>query len=186
MPGQPQPAPVALIGPMAAGKTSVGRTLARILARDFIDTDKEIVRVHGPIPALFEEHGEAEFRRREAATVAESLRPGAVVSLGGGAVLDAGTRELLRDATVVLITVTEGAVVDRISNDKRPLLTQDGVQAWRRIWQEREPVYRALAHAEADTSHRPMRRVAEEVAAWVLEHEHPGAASTEESGTLRV
>lgn len=179
------PAPVVLIGPMAAGKTSVGRSLARLLARDFIDTDKEIVRLHGPIPAIFAEHGERHFRQLEAEAVAASLRAGAVVALGGGAVLHEGTRALLQGATVVLVTVTPEAVAARIDNDRRPLLAEGGLDAWLRISSERESVYRALADAEADTSTRPMRRVAEELAAWVLEHEHHGGRITEE-GTARV
>lgn len=171
--------PVVLIGPMAAGKTSVGRILARILCREFVDTDKAIVREHGPIPDIFAERGEDAFRELEADTVAAALRSGAVVSLGGGAVLHEATQLLLEGATVVMITVSEEAVAARIDNNKRPLLREEGVVAWRRIAAEREPLYRRFAHAIADTSHRPMRRVAEEVAAWVLEHEHSGGIENE-------
>ncbi|WP_293696659.1 shikimate kinase [uncultured Agrococcus sp.] len=180
------PRPVVLIGPMAAGKSSVGRTLAKVLAREFIDTDKVIVRDNGPIPEIFAELGERGFRELEANVVAEALRPGAVVSLGGGAVLDEGTRARVADSTVVLITVSEAAVASRIDNNKRPLLAEEGIVAWRRITAEREPLYRQLADAVADTSHRPMRRVAEEIAAWVLEHEHPGSESKKERGITSV
>lgn len=181
------PPPVALIGPMAAGKSSVGRILARVLSREFIDTDKAIVRDHGPIPTIFAERGEEGFREVEAETVAAALRPGAVVSLGGGAVLREDTQRLLKQATVVLITVSEEAVAVRIDNDKRPLLAEEGVVAWRRITDAREPIYRSLADAVADTSHRPMRRVAEEVAAWVLECEHQGGVVNEkERGATSV
>ncbi|HIY67099.1 MAG TPA: shikimate kinase [Candidatus Agrococcus pullicola] len=180
------PRPVVLIGPMAAGKSSVGRMLAKVLAREFIDTDKVIVRHNGPIPEIFAAQGERGFRELEASVIAEALRPGTVVSLGGGAVLHEGTRARIADATVVLITVSESAVERRIDNNKRPLLAEEGIVAWRRITAEREPLYRQLADAVADTSHRPMRRVAEEIAAWVLEHEHPGSGKTKERGVISV
>lgn len=181
------PPPVALIGPMAAGKSSVGRMLSRILCREFIDTDKAIVRKHGPIPEIFASRGEDGFRELEAETVAASLRPGTVVSLGGGAVLHGATQKRLQDATVVLVTVSEEAVAPRIDNNKRPLLAEEGIVAWRRIAEARQPTYKMLADAVADTSHRPMRTVAEEVAAWVLEYEHPGGAVHEkERGATSV
>ena len=166
------PPPVALIGPMAAGKSSVGRRLAKILSRDFVDTDRRVTAEHGPIPAIFEEQGEAVFRQLEHEQVAKSLLPGHIVALGGGAVLNEATRALLAEATVVLVTVTESAVAARIDNDRRPLIAEGGVSAWRRIAADREPIYRQLAHVEADTSRRPIAHIAEEVAAWVLEHEH--------------
>ena len=102
--------PVALIGPMAAGKTSIGRKLASRLGRTFADTDRLVVLEHGPIPEIFAERGEAAFRHWEAQAVQHALTPGTVVALGGGAVLDADTRALLREqATVVLVTVDERA-----------------------------------------------------------------------------
>lgn len=171
--------PVALIGPMAAGKSSVGRRLARLLAREFIDTDKVIVREHGDIPSIFAEHGEAVFREYEHAAVAASLLPNRIVSLGGGAVLHEGTRALLESATVVLVTVSEQAVAGRINNDRRPLLRDGGVAAWRRIAEARAPLYKELAALEADTSRRPMTQIAEEIAAWVLEHEHRAGVGDE-------
>ncbi|MFX5684625.1 shikimate kinase, partial [Acinetobacter baumannii] len=82
-----------LIGPMGAGKTSVGRRVARALGEPFSDTDKIVVRDHGPIPDLFRAHGEAHCRSRERDAVAEALERGGVVALGGGAVLDPVTRE---------------------------------------------------------------------------------------------
>lgn len=179
--------PVVLIGPMAAGKSSIGRRLARLLSRDFIDTDKRIVAEHGPISEIFSDFGEEHFRELEHAAVEQSLVEGHIVALGGGAVLHPATRELLSDATVVLVNVSEQAVASRIDNDKRPLLRQDGIAAWRRIANEREPIYRALATLEADTSRRPMVRIAEEIAAWVLEHEHRlqhGTTTADRSGRI--
>ena len=99
--------PVALIGPMAAGKSSLGRKLAARIGRTFADTDKLVALEHGPIPQVFAEHGEAAFRRWEAEAVRHALVPGAVVALGGGAVLDERSRALLAHATVVLVTVLQ-------------------------------------------------------------------------------
>ena len=76
--------PVVLIGPMGAGKTRVGKRVARLLDVGFTDTDKVIVAEHGPIADLFAEHGEPYFRRLERAAVVAALETDHVVSLGGG------------------------------------------------------------------------------------------------------
>ena len=158
--------PIALIGPMAAGKTSLGRKLATRMGRTFADTDRLVVLEHGPIPEIFAEHGEPVFRRWEAQAVQRALTPGTVVALGGGAVLDEGTRALLREqATVVLVTVDEIAAERRLSGGGRPLGV-GGIADWRRIAAERDPIYRELADLTVDTSRRPMRVLAEEIAAW--------------------
>src|SRR5690606_15424444 len=91
MTSEADPLTLVLVGPMAAGKTSVGRRVARRLGVAFVDTDKRIVATHGPIPAIFAEHGEAHFRDLERAAVAEALSEGGVISLGGGAVTQADT-----------------------------------------------------------------------------------------------
>ncbi|MGT2426931.1 shikimate kinase [Amnibacterium kyonggiense] len=153
---------------MGAGKTSVGRRLAKHLDRRFADTDAVIAALHGPIPQLFAEVGEPGFRAVEREVVQRELRAGGVVSLGGGAVLDPTTREALVDCTVVLLTVSDVAVAERLASDRRPLLT-DGIESWRRIAAEREPVYRAIADVVVDTSRRPMTRIAEELAAHLQE-----------------
>jgi shikimate kinase len=114
---------IALIGPMGAGKTSVGRRLAKHLDRRFVDTDAVIVAEHGAIAHLFSTVGEGAFRGIERDVVQRELRTGGVVALGGGAVLDPTTRAALADCTVVLLTVSEQAVEERIAGGKRPLLT---------------------------------------------------------------
>ena len=154
---------VALIGPMGAGKTSVGRRLARHLGGRFVDTDAVIAAEHGPIPHLFATVGEGAFRALERDVVQRELRAGGVVALGGGAVLDESTRAALADCTVVLLTVSEEAVAARLESGSRPLLTE-GLASWRRIAAEREPLYRALADVTVDTSRRPMTKIAAELA----------------------
>ncbi|ROQ41046.1 shikimate kinase [Frondihabitans sp. PhB188] len=159
--------PVVIIGPMGAGKTSVGKRVAKALGATFIDTDKAIVREHGPIPRLFETLGEPAFREIERDAVAAALRSPAVVSLGGGAVLDDSTRDRLGGHRVVLLTVTPEAVESRISGSDRPLLHHDGIAAWKAIAAERAPIYAALADITLDTSHRPLSHVVDDIVSWV-------------------
>ena len=160
---------VALIGPMGAGKSSIGRRLAKALSRPFIDTDTVIAQQHGPIPEIFAQHGEEVFRRWEAEAVAQALdTPGAVVALGGGSVLDAGTRERLASADVVLLMSTAEAVLARIKTGGRPLLAEDP-GAWQRILDERRPLYESLATITVDTAGRPKDEVAAQLKEWVEE-----------------
>lgn len=164
----PEALTLVLVGPMGAGKTSVGRRVARTLAVPFIDTDRRIVAEHGPIPELFSSRGEDEFRRIEREIVAEVLAEGGVISLGGGAVTQAETRLLLRDVPVVLLSVSAEAVADRIRTGGRPLLAggDDPVQRWQRIFDDRRAWYDEVADVEFDTSRRPMARIAEEITTW--------------------
>jgi shikimate kinase len=157
--------PVVLIGPMGAGKTRIGKRVARILGTGFVDTDKLIVAEHGPIPAIFASQGEAHFRALERAAVTAALAGDAVVALGGGAVLDDQTRADLTNQRVVLVTVSPQAVAPRIANARRPLL-RDGLTDWERIYAERRHLYEQLAKLTVDTSHRPIDAVAKEVAEW--------------------
>jgi shikimate kinase len=158
--------PVVFIGPMGAGKTRLGKRVARILGRGFTDTDKVIVARHGSISDIFDTHGEVYFRALEREAVADALRSTDVVSLGGGAVLDADTRADLAGLPVVLLTVSAEAVQDRLEDGRRPLV-RDGVTSWTRIFESRRPLYEALATHVIDTSGRKMDDVAEEVVAWL-------------------
>lgn len=156
-----------LIGPMGAGKTSIGRRVARALGRPFRDTDRIVVRDHGPIPAIFAAHGESYFRELERTAVAEALTAGGVVALGGGAVLDAETRERLAAHHVVLLTVAPHVVASRIHGDDRPLLGgEDPVERWLRIYEERRPLYEAAADIAFDTSSGPLSGVVDDIVAW--------------------
>ena len=156
---------VVLIGPPAAGKTRIGKRLAKRLERPFIDTDHEIVAEHGPIPQIFAEYGEPHFRRLERETVARALGEHAVVSLGGGAVLDPDTQADLASASVILLTVKAEAVASRIGNAKRPLVTD--MASWQALVDSRAELYASLADYSTDTSTRPLDAVVEEIALWV-------------------
>lgn len=156
---------VVLIGPMGAGKTRVGKRVARLLDVGFTDTDKVIVAEHGPIADLFADHGEPYFRELERAAVQAALATDHVVSLGGGAVLDPATQQDLLEQRVAFLTVSARAVEGRLGEGKRPLI-RDGVNDWQRILDERRDIYEGLSDLTIDTSHRPYDSVAEEVAAW--------------------
>jgi len=163
---------VVLIGAPGSGKTKVGKRVARALGTAFVDTDRMIVAKHGPIADIFDQHGEPRFRELERIEVAEALQRNAVVSLGGGAILDARTRQELGGCRVALLTVTAEAVASRIGGAKRPLL-RGGLADWQRLVEQRRPIYEQLAGRSWDTSEAPLDEVAAEIARWI---EEDGAA----------
>lgn len=160
---------VVLIGPPAAGKTRLGKRLAKRLGVAFVDTDARVVAEHGAIAEIFAERGEPHFRALERAAVAAALREGGVVSLGGGAVLDPDTRADLAGLRVVLLTVQPEAIAQRIAGGKRPLVTD--IESWKRLVAERAELYASLAEYTADTSSRPIETIVEEIADWVEQEE---------------
>ncbi|MHB1171534.1 MAG: shikimate kinase [Lacisediminihabitans sp.] len=161
------PAPwLVVIGAPGAGKTRVGKRVARLLAVDFVDTDRRIVAKHGPIAQLFAERGEEYFRQLERVEVAKALGEAAVVSIGGGAVLNTETQAELAAHRVALLTVSAEAVAARIVGTKRPLLA-DGIDSWQRLVDARREIYERLAARSWDTSERPIDQIAGEIAEWV-------------------
>lgn len=163
---------VVLIGPPGAGKTRTGKRVAQALGLPHIDTDKVFVAEYGPIHEFFAAHGEAAFRGIERGLVAEAVAEDAVVSLGGGAVLDEGTQSLLAGLPVVQLTSSSEAIRERIEREpgeaaKRPLLADGGLAAWEALVAQRQPIYDRLADFTVDTSHKPYEGVAEEVVAWL-------------------
>ncbi|MEY9850837.1 shikimate kinase [Leifsonia sp. EB41] len=169
---------IVLIGPPAAGKTRVGKRLAKRLGLSFVDTDAVVVADHGAIAEIFAEHGEPYFRALERTAVAEAVgRPG-IVSLGGGAVLDPDTQADLAATRVVLLTVRAEAIAARITNRKRPLVTD--LESWKRLVAARTPLYESLADYTADTSTRPIDTIVEEIARWVESGRTEHGQSTEQ------
>jgi len=135
---------IALIGFMGAGKSTVGREVARLTERPFVDTDAAIERRHGPIPAIFEERGEPEFRRLEEEVVVEALGTDepAVIALGGGAVTVEGIRERLETrAFTVWLEVAVDDAWARVSRSNRPLARDE--TAFRELFERRADVYLA-------------------------------------------
>jgi shikimate kinase/3-dehydroquinate synthase len=135
---------LALIGFMGAGKTTIGRELARLTHRPFVDTDEEVEKRFGPIGELFE-RGEPEFRRIEEQIVAEALAgPTAVIALGGGAVLSEATRKRLRrSAFVAWVLVDVETAWSRVRDSGRPL-ARDREQ-FGRLFDDRAEMYDLLA-----------------------------------------
>ena len=130
MPTEPAPDPgegnIVLTGFMGTGKSTVGRILAERLGRRFVDTDEVIEARHGPIPALFADHGEDRFRELEREVAAElGQRRGLVVSTGGRTMLDPANQDTLgARATVVCLVASVDALVGRLRDEAehRPLL----------------------------------------------------------------
>lgn len=157
---------VVLVGPMGAGKTTVGELLASAWDVALRDTDRDVEQTAGkPISEIFVDSGEAHFRELESAAVAAALADhDGVLALGGGAVLDAGTRELLRDHTVVFLHVGLTDAVKRVGlGTARPLLLGNVRARIKALLDERLPVYRAVATITVDTDGRSAAEVAEDV-----------------------
>lgn len=155
-----------VIGAPGAGKTRVGKRVARLLRVSFVDTDRRIVMRHGPIAQIFTGRGEDHFRKLERLEVQRALAERAVISLGGGAVLDPDTQRELEGLPVVLMTVSAEAVAGRIGT-RRPLLREGGVEAWEKLVEARREIYERLATRTWDSSSRPIDTIAEEIAEWI-------------------
>ncbi|MES2933547.1 MAG: bifunctional shikimate kinase/3-dehydroquinate synthase AroKB [Pseudomonadota bacterium] len=141
---------------MGAGKTTVGRALAKRLNRRFIDSDHEIeVRTGSSIPLIFEIEGELSFRRREAEVIADlTSLDGVVLATGGGAVLDAANRNYLKSrGTVIYLRASVSSILHRTSHDKtRPLLqTSDPRKKIEELFRQREPYYCEIADIIIET-----------------------------------
>jgi shikimate kinase len=142
-----------LIGPMGAGKSSLGRRVAQALGMTFVDLDREIeARAGTEIPTIFACEGEAGFRRREREALADVLtRDGCVIASGGGAVLDSHSRALMRDrGFMVSLQIDVDEQLARLANDRsRPLLAgADRAEVLARLAAERAPLYAEIADLE--------------------------------------
>ena len=155
-----------LVGMMGAGKTTVGRLLASFLEKKFYDSDREIQKRTGvSIPLIFEIEGEAGFRKRETEMLSELLKTGNIVlATGGGAVLSAENREMLkRSGTVIYLRATIDDLWRRTRHDKnRPLLqTQDPRTKLTELYAQRDPLYRETAHIIVESGKRSARHLAQ-------------------------
>ncbi len=161
---------VVLVGPMGAGKTTVGRLLAAWWEVEFRDTDHDVEQHEGrPISEIFVDQGEGYFRSLERAAVSEALAThDGVLALGGGAVLDPATREQLKEHTVVFLHVGLTDAVKRVGlGSARPLLLGNVRGRIKALLDERLPVYREVATVTVDTDGRSAEEVAAAVRAQV-------------------
>jgi shikimate kinase len=159
-----------LIGPMGAGKTTVGRQLAKRLRIPFVDSDQELERRTGVgIPLIFDIEGEQGFRDREELVIEELTQtPSIVLATGGGAVLRDSNRTALQErGQVVYLQASIEATLARTRRDRgRPLLqTADPRERLTKLLSEREPLYRQTADLIVDTDKRTVRSIVREIRA---------------------
>ena len=157
-----------LVGLMGAGKTTVGRVLARRLKLRFLDSDQEIERRCGvKIPVIFEIEGEPGFRSREAVVIGElSQLRGIVLATGGGVVGAPENRKLLAGSgTVVYLHAQPDDLYERVRHDRnRPLLaTADPLARLRALYAERDPLYRSIADVVMDTGKQGVAALARDL-----------------------
>ena len=147
---------IVLVGPMGVGKTTVGRKLAKALGVPFTDTDTLIVEEHGPIAEIFSTKGEPAFREIEELALARAISNPGVIATGGGAVISERSRKALKGATVVYLSTDGKYISSRLQHGSRPLI-KDGLADWKRIYEERKPIYESVADFEIDTSGQPLK-----------------------------
>jgi shikimate kinase len=155
-----------LVGAPGAGKTTVGRALARAWDVEFLDTDEVIARRFGkPVPEIFVEDGEPAFRAAEAQAVLDALEQHhGVVSLGGGAILDPQTRAELVDHPVVWLRVSASSAAARVGlTGARPLLMGNVRGTLITLLQERTPWYQEVATVSVETDHRSIPEIVAEI-----------------------
>jgi shikimate kinase len=145
-----------LVGMMGAGKTTLGRALAQRLRMEFVDTDRLMVdRTGVPVTTIFEIEGEEGFRRREADILAEAAAgESKVIATGGGAILAAENREVMRrHGIVIYLRARVDSLWERVRHDTtRPLLaTPDPRATLAALLEKRDPLYREAAHLIVDT-----------------------------------
>jgi shikimate kinase/3-dehydroquinate synthase len=167
---------------MGAGKTTIGRILARKLGKRFIDSDHEIeARTGASIPWIFEIEGEESFRRREAEVIRDlTAQEGIVLATGGGAVLNAVNRSCLRErGTVIYLRANVSSIILRTAHDKnRPLLqTADPRKRLEELSAQREPLYREIADLVIDTGRPNVQSMVQTILAQLAALEATGSGS---------
>ncbi|MBD3671582.1 MAG: shikimate kinase AroK [Gammaproteobacteria bacterium] len=159
-----------LVGLMGAGKTTIGKQLAKSLGKDFVDSDREIESHTGAsIPLIFELEGEEGFRKRERQMIDQlSQRHNSVLATGGGAVLNEENRKWLGERGVVIyLHATVEQLLERTRMDRnRPLLqTEDPEAKLRELLAQRDPLYREVADIVIDTGNNSVRQVVQDLVA---------------------
>ncbi len=164
----PLTSPVILIGPMGAGKSTIGRLLSEHLNSDLVDLDKEIEAASGAtIPWIFDIEGEEGFRQRETAVLEDVLkRQDMILATGGGCILKKENRELLAlSGLVIYLRTSVEHQLQRTAKDKnRPLLQTENPEAvLTEMAKIRNPIYEQLADLYIDTDIMPPRMVVQKI-----------------------
>lgn len=162
------PKRIVLVGPMGAGKSTIGRQLARELGYHFLDSDRMIEeRCGADIPWIFDVEGEEGFRQRESAMIRELADFGAsVLATGGGAVMKEENHPYLKqDAVVVYLKASLEQQIERTSRDRnRPLLQNDDPEGvLRRLFELRDPIYTELADVVMVTDRKSPRLLVRQI-----------------------
>lgn len=157
-----------LIGPMGAGKTTVGREIAAQLGCEFADTDALIEVDQGKtVSEIFVEDGEPHFRLVEESIVIDALiAQTGVLSLGGGAVMNSEVQKALKISTAkkVFLDISLAAVAPRVGFDNaRPLLMVNPRQKWAELMNLRRPTYEALADISIDVSEKSVSEISSQI-----------------------
>ncbi|SOE52676.1 Shikimate kinase I [plant metagenome] len=160
----PHDLPIILVGMMGAGKTTIGRGLARALGREFLDLDHELeARCGVRIPTIFEIEGETGFRKRESAALAACVaRRGIVLATGGGAVLAEANRQALKTSGIIVyLRANVDELYRRTCRDRnRPLLATPNPRATlASLLTQREPLYQEVADLIVETGAMPVPTV---------------------------
>jgi len=168
---------VFIIGPMGAGKTTIGRQLAAALHQEFVDSDHAIeTRTGVDIPTIFDIEGEEGFRKREVAVIDElTQRDGIVLATGGGAVLrEENRRHLSGRGLVIYLYATVDRLMERTHRDKnRPLLqTEDPRSRLSELMEVRDPLYRQVADIIYDTGADSVGQAARDLVRLVQDRDH--------------
>jgi len=164
---------VFLVGPMGAGKTTIGKQLAQILHLEFVDSDQEIeARTGAPIDWIFDIEGESGFRNREREVIAElSQRQGIVLATGGGAIAETENRTFLAGRGIVVYLETSiEQQLERTRRDKRrPLLqgNDDPESTLVELHKERDALYREIADVIVATNENSIKTVANKIVAQI-------------------
>lgn len=162
------PSKIFLIGLMGAGKTTVGKLIAKSLGKAFYDTDHIIEQRTGvKIPTIFELEGEAGFRKRETDTLSEFAQmDNVVLATGGGVIMAPENRAILRQhGYVIYLRANVNELYLRTRNDKnRPLLQNVDVKAkLESLFHQRNPLYTETSHLIVDTGHQPVTVIIQKI-----------------------
>ncbi|MFC4160210.1 shikimate kinase AroK [Chitinimonas lacunae] len=168
MPGMKVPGNLFLVGLMGAGKTTIGRSLARLTDKEFHDSDHEIeARTGVRVPVIFDIEGETGFRQRECEVIRDlASRPDIVLATGGGAVLNPDNRKVLAEHGLVLyLRASVDELYQRTRQDRnRPLLQiADPRARLAELYEQRDPLYREIADLVIDTSRQSVQHLAQQI-----------------------